>query len=222
MITPLRRSRSRSRGWAYVLHNHRAPAEVTARVKARGEISVCLVEGLTPAKLKLAGDWREIGRMDAMALGRPYPGKIYSRTVAKGETLVIPSGNQWGSVVLAKGIEGVPALTDRPAAGAASTHALWGVWGASETDCRECTMGQGETSGRGLSAGSASYWRRTRLPWISCCGAPLRFLGHLKKQKRAPVFDQEAVELGELRALHRDGMSVEDQVELFGRIAAPP
>jgi hypothetical protein len=95
------------RGLHYVLHQHKAPADVTIDVTQGGEIHLCLVEGVLPTQLGLECDWKPAGKVNVIAPGKPYAGTIHRTSVKTGDKMVVRSANKWGSMILAKQVEGI-------------------------------------------------------------------------------------------------------------------
>ena len=78
-------------------------------VRSAGRLYLCLLEGSTPAALRLAGAWEPAGTMRADYGSGSVPCAVHRRDVEAGEKLVIPSPNKWGSVLAARQITGLPA-----------------------------------------------------------------------------------------------------------------
>jgi cytochrome c553 len=98
-------------GLQYTLHNHKAASSITLNVKEASDIYICLVETepglkIEPKDLKLEGEWQEVGSATVEA-GGTYGGAFYKRAVKKDEQLTIPSMNKWGTIVIAKELEGL-------------------------------------------------------------------------------------------------------------------
>ncbi len=95
------------RGWAFTSHEHKGPARLTCRVKAAGQVYLCLQKPATPQSMKLAGKWEACGSMDTVIRGRSYPWTIYRTDVKAGDKLTIPSPDRWGAVLAVKKIDGL-------------------------------------------------------------------------------------------------------------------
>jgi len=112
-------------GLAYTVNEHRNPATLTVIAETGGAVYACFGEGEpgraasqpTPAGLEMAGTWDKAGRMVSRVAGRTYRWIVYRTDVRAGQTLAVPSGNRWGSAVLARKIKGVRQVSARPGAG---------------------------------------------------------------------------------------------------------
>jgi len=110
------------RGLAYTVNEHKNPADLTVTAETDGAVYACFGEGNagsvasqpTPAGLKMTGDWAEAGRMVSVVAGKGYGWTIYRLDLAAGQTVTVPSGNRWGSAVLAGAIRGLPKVLARP------------------------------------------------------------------------------------------------------------
>jgi hypothetical protein len=107
-------------GLQYALHEHKAPGRVRAEVKEAGTIYICVIpdektagKKLSPKDLKLQGDWKEAGETTTEAHGT-YKCSFYKTSAAKGQILTIPSVNKWGTIVLAKKIDGLSECSPSP------------------------------------------------------------------------------------------------------------
>jgi len=113
------------RGLACTVNEHKNPATLTVTAETDGVIYACFGEGEpgvrgsqpTPARLKMAGEWAEAGRMVSVAAGKGYRWTLYRTRVRAGQTLTVPPGNRWGSAVLARKIKGLQIVAARPGEG---------------------------------------------------------------------------------------------------------
>ncbi len=95
------------RGLQFTSHQHNTTAKLTCRVKAAGQVYLCLQKPATPQSMKLAGKWQACGSMDTVISGRSYPWTIHRIDVKAGDKLTIPSPDRWGAVLAVKKIDGL-------------------------------------------------------------------------------------------------------------------
>ncbi len=100
-------------GLKFTSHQHNGPARYTCTVKTAGRLYICLQETLNPKALKLAGDWRQCGKMDTVISGRSYPWTIFSLDAKSGAAFTVPSRDRWGSVIAVGKIENLKAAPAR-------------------------------------------------------------------------------------------------------------
>jgi len=110
-------------GLQFTCGEHKAPGTITVTVKEPGALFVCMGEG-DPGKresqptiraIKLDQEWQEAGHLTTIIGGREYDWGVHKLDVQAGTVLTMLPGNRWGTVVLARKIEGLstaPAVVD--------------------------------------------------------------------------------------------------------------
>jgi len=119
------------RGLAYTVNEHKNPPDLTVTAETDGAIYACFGEGdpgraasqPTPAGLKMTGEWAEADHMVSVVAGKGYRWTIYRLDLTAGQSVTIPSGNRWGSAVLARDIKGLKKVAAKPTEpGAPAAH----------------------------------------------------------------------------------------------------
>jgi hypothetical protein len=204
------------KGFQYTLHRHKGPSRMALKVTSGGDLYLCLVEGGTPARLKLGSGWQSVGRMEAIAAGRPYGGEVFKTSVARGQALVVPPGNKWGAIVLARKIEGL----DEHDGPSPAPPVQAGEFGELQ---RQFT--------------ASAKWNRARLeeevfrkpslildsdrtPVDIVLRRTRALLDDLRTMEKAPALDEEAAELEKLHARNAPDLAAGDQVKLFETVVA--
>ena len=208
------------KGLQYVLHQHKSPARMEVRVKAGGTLYLCLLEGVTPARLKLGDAWESVGKMHAVAIGKPYGGEVFKATVRQGQTLVVPSANKWGSVVLARRIEGQEKHEGGSGAGAPGPPVQAGEFGELQRQLSASKKWNKARLEKEAFREAARILDSDRTPVDIVLRRTRALLDDLRKMEQAPGLDGEAEALDKLCARNSPELTVDDQVKLFGEAAA--
>ena len=206
------------KGLRYFLHQHKTPARLTVDVRTSGTVYLCLLEGPTPATLKLGDVWQSVGKMHALALGRPYGGEVFRADVKAGRKLVVPSANKWGSILVAGKIEGPAAHSGGPAVPASAPRA--GEFGVSQRQIAASAKWNRERLGKEAFRKSALILESDRTPVDIVLRRTRALLEDLRMMAKAPSLDREASELETLRERNTPELAPEDQVKLFEEITA--
>ena len=100
-------------GLKFTSHQHNGPARYNCSIKTAGRLYVCLQEPLSPKAIKLAGDWKQCGKMDTVINGKNYPWTVFSLDAKTGEKLSLPSPDRWGAVIAVGKIDNLKAAPVR-------------------------------------------------------------------------------------------------------------
>lgn len=208
-------------GLKYTLHEHKNTGALRCEVKSDGILRMCLESGITPESLKLGSGWTKSGQKIRNTGSGGSEWTLYAKEVKKGQKLDIPSGDKWGSIILAKTIEGCQ-VCKAPTGDKSRNQKLVTATGA---------MGllQQELNNR-------KYWSDSRLttqvyrpealiteqdktPVDVILRRTEALLKDIQKMKGAPKLTTEAAQLAALRAAKEKATSGDDQSKLFEQIA---
>jgi hypothetical protein len=92
-------------GLNYISHMHKASASVACTANVGGRAYICLTDGLTPAGLKVPGEWKEVGKMTGGDASGTMPWRIFQCDLTTGQKFAIRSAGKWGAVVVAGKID---------------------------------------------------------------------------------------------------------------------
>ncbi len=111
-------------GKHYLMHDHKAAADLEVTVVEGGDLYLCIFDGDNAEKLDSGIEWQ---RVDAtIKADSSAKVALFRAAVQKGQTLRVPSLNRWGTVVIADTISNVPqvaAVGDPAQASSAATLA---------------------------------------------------------------------------------------------------
>ena len=88
-------------GLNYISHPHKESVSVSGSVKVGGRMYVCLTDGLTPARLKAPGEWKEAGKMTGGDANGSNSWTVFQCDFTNGQKFAIGSAGKWGAVVVA-------------------------------------------------------------------------------------------------------------------------
>ena len=89
----------------YISHVHKASTSVACNVKVGGRMYICLTDGLTPARLKAPGEWKEAGKMTGGDATGSNSWTVFQCDFTNGQKFTIGSAGKWGAVVAAGKID---------------------------------------------------------------------------------------------------------------------
>ncbi|MDP6524553.1 MAG: hypothetical protein QGI24_09990 [Kiritimatiellia bacterium] len=221
-------------GLQYALHEHKAPGSVSVEVKEAGVFYICVIpeekakgSKLSPKDLKLKGDWTEAGESTTEAFGT-YKCSFYKTSVTKGQKLTIPSVNKWGTIVLAKQIDGLskcsPSSVARMADQNKAAPKQGGGTGKSEefnqlaNQIRERPKWNNARLEKEALRKEALVLETDKNPVDIVLRRTAALINDLRKMKNGPKLDNEAKALLELKTAHDSSALSLD--EIFAKATA--
>lgn len=95
-------------GLVFTSHLHNNPASLSVSVKSSGRAYLCLAAETQVDQVDATpGRWREAGSLNAIAINRPFPWKVYQAELREGETLKLAARDRWGPILAAREIQGL-------------------------------------------------------------------------------------------------------------------
>jgi len=88
------------RGLKYISHQYGQAADVVCEVKTGGRLYLCVDGPKTFFRMKVGGQWKTAGWMDASHDGRKQTWTIYQTDTKAGQEFTFPSDGKWGAVVV--------------------------------------------------------------------------------------------------------------------------
>ncbi|MHC4199447.1 MAG: HzsA-related protein, partial [Planctomycetota bacterium] len=209
------------RGLQYTLHEHKGAGTLSCKVKSAGLLYLCL-EGGTPDAVTPDGGWKRT-RISIPMAGHAGSWTVYVKQVEAGERMVFLSRSKWGSVLLAKKIEGLKERSTRKVASSGKARAV--------------SAGKGEFEDLRGQIGNRGYWKSSRIkdqvyrndalilesdktPVDVILRRTAALMSDIRLMSGAPDFAKEAALLTELRAANTEGLSSEKQEALFEKVKA--
>jgi len=208
------------KGLTYVLHEHKNPARMNVEVKSSGLLYLCLMEGVTPVSLKLGDEWQSVGKMHAVALGRPYGGEVFRASLEQGRKITVSSGNKWGSILLAGKIDGLEKYSGRSGGEPPGSPFKTGEFGELQRQIAASKKWNRARLEKEVFRRAALIFDSDRTPVDIVLRRTQALLDDLRAMEQAPDLEKETGELEALCARNTSELSLEDQVKLFEQVSA--
>jgi hypothetical protein len=208
-------------GLKYTMHQHKNTGTLQCEVKSDGLLRLCLELGITPKSLKIGDGWVKTGRKIKNAGSGGSDWTVYAKQVKKGEKLQIPSGDKWGSIILAKTIDGCQ-ICKAPVPDKSNKQASVPATGPTSLLQQELNNRKHWNDSRVTSQvyrPEALITEQDKTPVDVILRRTEALLEDISKMKGAPSLTAEAKQLAALRAANDQTLTGDDQAKLFGEIA---